>query len=223
MKKVIRLTESDLVRLVKRVLSEEDKNNFYKRRIIKYEELINYKMTEIFIPYCKGSNKTKRKKEFTDRIKDFIYEHIERFDISNTGFNPWIEDYSEATKEFEKIFNSFFLERIEQFLDENCKKYNSLSDISLSNLKKMMDRPETKKLIEDGLEDSLSILYPDGFSSFKKYEESVVVLTYRRVEDGFNLKGKNTSREFLSDYIIREYGDVIKNCFDTKECFKRRS
>jgi hypothetical protein len=179
-------------------------------------------MKEMVSHYCKGSNKAKRKKEFVGRIKDFIYEHIERFDISNTGFNPWIEDYSEGTKEFEKTFNSFFLERIEQFFDENCKKYNSLSNISLSNLKKIMDRPETKKLIEDGLEEYLSLFNPDGFSSFEKYEESVVILTYRKVEDSFNLKAKNTLREFLSDYIIREYGDVIKNCFETKNCFKRK-
>lgn len=123
MGKVIRLTESDLMRIVKRVIIEhDDMSIFFRRRFNKYEVLIDYKMREMLKFYCKGSNKAKRKKEFVDKIKDFIYEHIERFDVSNIMFDPFSDDYSEGTKDFEKIFNSFFLEKIERFFNENCKK-----------------------------------------------------------------------------------------------------
>ncbi len=122
-------------------------------------------------------------------------------------------------KSSKKYLIHFFLERIEQFFDENCKKNKSYS---LSKLKDIVNRSETKKLIEDKLKDTLSIFYPDGFSSFKMYEESVVILTYSVVEDSFNIKGNKIFRELLSDYIIREYGDVIKDCFETKKCFKRK-
>jgi coenzyme F420-reducing hydrogenase delta subunit len=121
MKKIIRLTESDLTRIVKRVISENNEDIFFLRRLQKYDALIDYKMKEVLSTYCKGSKKLKQRENFVERIRDFIYEEIERFDVLNISFNPWIQDYSEKTKGFEKIFNSVYVEKIERFFDENCK------------------------------------------------------------------------------------------------------
>jgi hypothetical protein len=121
MEKIVKLTESDLVRLVKRVINENNEDIFFLRRLEKYDGLIDYKMREVLPTYCKGSKKIKQRENFVERIKDFIYEHIERFDVSNTSFNPWVQDYSEKTKGFEKVFNSVYVEKLERFFDENCK------------------------------------------------------------------------------------------------------
>ena len=130
MKKVIRLTESDLTRIVKRVMNENDKQNFFRRRLYKYDGLLNWKMNESLKRFClyqggKGNSKSELKKRYVENLKEYIFEVIERDDFRNISFSPYYDDYSEDTKKFEKIFNQIYLDKINNYFDENCTAKNN--------------------------------------------------------------------------------------------------
>jgi len=117
MKKIIRLTESDLNRIIKRVINESDNKLFFLRRLRKYDSLIDYKMKESLKSYCKGGTK----KEYVQWVKDFILVSIERNDFDNIHFYFGVDEFSEDTKKFEKFFDLLYSKKIESYYDNNCK------------------------------------------------------------------------------------------------------